>query len=126
MPKQPCFRDFYILEGRLFNRGPDGCVKNKGRALKRKHTARASGRGRTCSIGRQRLVLYVVRVLADGSLGSSRPCASCMQHIHHAGIWKVRYSSDDRTVVEENAQTMTSTHQSYGARAVQDVLSKQT
>lgn len=36
--------------------------------------------------------LYVVRVLANGSLANAHPCPDCMQHLIRAGIGRIYFS----------------------------------
>lgn len=44
--------------------------------------------------------LYNYRIKADGSLGNSRPCLSCMAMIKDLGIKKIYYTTDDGYVKE--------------------------
>lgn len=42
--------------------------------------------------------IFVVRIMADGSLGKSDPCRDCMEKMKQYGIRRVYYSVDDNTI----------------------------
>jgi deoxycytidylate deaminase len=43
-------------------------------------------------------VLYVVRILADGSLAMAKPCLLCQEIINAAGVAKVYYSDQNGNI----------------------------
>ena len=45
--------------------------------------------------------LYIGRTLADGSLGTCRPCPGCMALIRELGIRHIYYTTEDSYVYEE-------------------------
>lgn len=54
--------------------------------------------------------IYVVRVLKDGTVGNARPCQECVNIMRCAGIRRVYYSTDEKTLQMEHVRTMQSTH----------------
>ena len=45
--------------------------------------------------------LYICRTLADGSLGTCRPCSGCMALIRELGIRHIYYTNEDSYIYEE-------------------------